>query len=143
MNLLLRAAGIAIVSALAGLAITGLGNPDPAPIEATSAEAAPFAVAALPATNAASGRSLIERSPFAQDRSEFSRNAAQPAPEIEVRLAGIFKVGGEMRASLVVGGQNLMVREGDHTPAGTVATIEASAVVIDGPHPRRIEMFKQ
>jgi hypothetical protein len=86
---------------------------------------------------------LLDRSPFARDHSAFTRNAGPPKTPIEVRLAGIFKVGAKRRAQVIIDGQSLTVVEGDQTAAGTVMAVEGAAVLFAGDPPRRIEMFKQ
>jgi hypothetical protein len=100
---------------------------------------------ALPPSDPSKATSLMDRSPFTPSRSAFSRNApseAPPAP-IEVKLSGVYKIGKEMRANLVIAGQSLVVKKGDDTPIGKVSKIESNAVTIEGDPPRRVEMFKQ
>jgi hypothetical protein len=143
MNLVLRSVCLVLIAALVAAAAFGWFSPrlDPVPPAAIAAKAP--STTPLPKANPAEGASLLERSPFASNRSAFSRNAPQaPIVPVEVKLAGIFKVGKEMRASINVGGQNLVVKKGDDTPAGKVTAVEASAVVLDGAPPRRIELFK-
>lgn len=146
MRALLRLLGLGLI----GLAVFVIFAPALEPMAATEATAvsppptrANFA--ALPPTAPEAGRSLLERSPFAQDRSAFDPEAsmAPPPPPVEVRLTGIFRMGGELRASLMIGGQSFLVKEGEDTPAGKVGKIEANAVVLQGPPERRAEMFRQ
>jgi hypothetical protein len=55
---------------------------------------------------------------------------------------GIFQVGKELRASLLVNGQSLGVRKGDETAAGKGVKIEPGAVVLSGATQQRLEMFR-
>lgn len=146
MRALLHLIGLALI----GFAIFVVAAPMLEPTEAASdggppAEAARVQFAPLPPTAPEAGRALLERSPFASDRSAFDRNAAMapPPPPVEVRLTGISRMGGSLRASLLIGGQSLLVKKGDDTPAGKVLKVESSAVVLEGPPERRIEMFRQ
>jgi hypothetical protein len=101
--------------------------------------------ASLPPAAPEAGRAILERSPFAQDRTAFDREAATtpPPPPVEVRLTGISKMGGSLGASLLIGGQSMMVKKGDDTPAGKVLKVEPDAVTLEGPPERRLEMFRQ
>jgi hypothetical protein len=137
-----RIAGVALIVGFAVIASWSLA-PLPkveaiAPIAATPPPQSP-----LPRSNPESGPSLLDRSPFARDHSAFTRNAGPPKTPIEVRLAGIFKVGAKRRAQVIIDGQSLTVVEGDQTAAGTVMAVEGAAVLFAGDPPRRIEMFKQ
>lgn len=143
MSVLFRTAGAVTAAALLAAAAASIWARQQEPQAATAPGLAPPAISRLPATDRLAGSSLIERSPFAQDRSAFARNAGPPPAEIQVKLTGVFKVGKEMRASLLIGGQSIAVKKGDQTPVGIVAEIENSAVTLAGPTPRRIEMFKQ
>jgi len=139
--------GIMVVAlcAVGGLAAVGLAPMPPTPTvrpTATPAMTPEAAAPALPNVDPSVGLSLLSRSPFAHDRSPFTRNVlAQPA--LEVRLAGISTVSGKKHATIVVGTQTLVVAKGDATPVGNVETIETDAVVIAGPPERRLELFKQ
>ena len=79
-----------------------------------------------------------------QHRSAFDRATASapPPPPVEVKLTGIFRVGKELRASLVINGQSIVVRKGDETTAGKVLKIEAGLVVVSGAIEQRLEMFR-
>ncbi len=146
MSVILRALGGLAVVGFAAAAVVGLRLSPDVPTEAPLASLPAPSTTALPQVGAGAGPSLLGRSPFARDRSPFARNAGPAAPEvpIEVRLAGIFKVGNETRANLIVGGQSVVVKKGDETPIGVVTDIEASAVIFGGATPpRRVEMFKQ
>jgi hypothetical protein len=59
-----------------------------------------------------------------------------------VKLTGIFRVGKELRASLMINGQSIVVGKGDKTPAGKVLKIEAGALVLSGAIEQRLEMFR-
>lgn len=147
MSFILRLLGVSTIAALAGIAAAGfmwigMGAAS-APSDDRPANTR-TAFAPLPPVNTEAGPSLLDRSPFAPDRSAFDRENAStpPPPPIEVKLTGIFKVGKELRASLLVGGQSIVVRRGDETAAGRVARIEADAVHLEGPTQQRLEMFK-
>jgi hypothetical protein len=142
MNMLVRAGLLVLVASLIAAASASFMLSRHQIGQEAIAQPPSLRISSLPIADKAAGPSLIERSPFAQNRSAFARNAGPPAPEIEVKLAGLFKMGKEMRASLVIGGQSVVVRKGDETPVGKVASIEASAIVLEGPSPRRIELFK-
>jgi type IV pilus biogenesis protein PilP len=146
MSALIRLAGAGTVLGLVGLAfasvvIPQIGTELPEEAAATSAVAA---FAPLPPVNDKAGGQILEASPFVSDRSAFDRaTASAPAAvPVEVKLTGIFRVGKELRASLNVGGQALVVREGDETPAGKVEKISAGSVTLSGPPERSIAMFK-
>ena len=99
----------------------------------------------LPPIDVAASRSITEKSPFVRGRAAFDRETAStpPRPPVDVRLTGVSRLGKELRASLRIDGQMFTVRKGDQTPIGVVASIEESAVVIDGATSQRFEMFKQ
>ena len=151
MSGLLRVAGPGLIALLVFVSVgAGLTPPDAAPDAAP--EEMGFAdaslrpqYAALPTTAPEAGRSLLDRSPFAQDRSAFNREASivPPPPPVEVRLTGVSRMGGSLRANLMIEGQSLAVKQGDDTPAGKILKVEAGAVVLEGPPERRIEMFRQ
>lgn len=146
MSFLLRFTGAGVALGLASLAVAPglLPRLDGASADAKPAgsRAAPFAP--LPPVNDKAGAGLLELSPFAADRSAFDRATATvpTAAPVEVRLTGIFRFGKELRASLNVGGQSLVVRNGDETPAGKVGKISASSVTLLGPPERSIDIFK-
>lgn len=138
-----RGVGLIALVGLLGLTAAALApapraSPSTAKLEPLAAPAAP----PLPALDATLGSSLLARSPFAHDRSAFTRNI-MPQTALEIRLAGISKVGGKRHAQLVIGNQTVSVAEGDATPSGPVKSIEADAVVLAGPPERRLELFKQ
>ncbi len=142
----LRITGIVLIALAASAATAPMLEPP----EVTLSDANPPAIlraqfAPLPPTEPKAGPSILERSPFASDRSAFDRSAsmAPPPPPIEVRLTGISRMGGSLRASLLIGGQSVQVKQGDDTSAGKVLKVEAAAVVLEGPPERRIEMFRQ
>jgi len=147
MKLILRIFGLALITGC--LALTGLGlvsvAPDNAspPTAVASTKSARFAP--LPSVDAQAGPSILERSPFATDRSAFNRETAMmpPPPPVEVKLTGIFKIGKQFHASLLVGGQPIMVKKGDEIAVGKIAKVEAAAVEIEGPNPQRLEMFRK
>jgi hypothetical protein len=97
----------------------------------------------LPLLDKGESKTILARSPFAHDRAPFIRNAPPPPPPLELRLAGISRLGDTMRATLVVGTQSLSVAVGDTTPVGPITSVTADAVEIGGATPRRIELFKQ
>jgi hypothetical protein len=66
-----------------------------------------------------------------------------PPPPVEVKLTGIFKIGKQLHASLLVGGQPVMVKKGDDIAVGKIAKVEAAAVEISGTNPQRLEMFRR
>jgi Tfp pilus assembly protein PilP len=68
--------------------------------------------------------------------------SAPPPPPIEVKLTGVFRVGKELRASLTINGQSVVVRKGDATAAGKVAKIDGNAIVILSSGERRLEMYR-
>jgi len=146
MSLILRVLGVAGLAALVGVVAAALALPmnqaDPASEEARSVAASAFAP--LPSVNAQAQTLILEASPFARDRSAFDRATASapPPPPVEVKLTGIFRVGKELRASLTINGQSIVVRKGDETAAGKVVKIEEDAVVISGANEMRAEMFK-
>lgn len=146
MSILIRLAGAVTALGLVGLAfapvvITPIGTELPEEAAVTSAVAA---FAPLPPVNDKAGGQILEASPFVSGRSAFDRaTASAPAAvPVEVRLTGVFRVGKELRASLNVGGQSLVVRKGDETPAGKVGKISASSVMLLGPPERSVDMFK-
>lgn len=146
MRMLLHIIGLALIA----LAVSAAAAPMLEPSEAAAGDGAPPALprmqfAPFPATAPEAGPSLLERSPFAPDRSAFDRSAsmAPPPPPVEVRLTGISRMGGSLRANLLIGGQSITVKKGDDTPVGKVLKVEAAAVVFEGPPGRRIEMFRQ
>jgi len=146
MSLILRILGIAGLATLVGIVAAAIALPmnqtDPAAEEARSASATAFAP--LPSVNAAAQTAILEASPFARDRSAFDRaTASAPAPApIEVKLTGVFRVGKELRASLIINGQSIVVGKGDETLAGKVMKIDEDAVEISGATERRLEMFR-
>jgi hypothetical protein len=146
MRNLVRLLGLGFVGIAVLAAITSTLEPTGATADA-AAQPLPAQVrfASLPPTAPEAGRSLLDRSPFAQDRSAFDREAATtpPPPPVEVKLTGISKMGGSLRASLMIGGQSMMVKKGDDTPAGKVLKVETDAVTLEGPPERRLEMFRQ
>ena len=146
MSLLLRVIGIAVAAGLAGVAATAVVVPTPEAerIEERSSRGATAAFAPLPAVNLQALSLILDMSPFAKDRSAFDRATASapPPPPVEVKLTGIFRVGKELRASLTINGQSIVVRKGDATAAGKVVKIETSAVVISGASEQRLEMFR-
>jgi hypothetical protein len=147
MKFALRIAGLALIIgclALAGLGLVSVA-PDSASPETPAASAKSARFAPLPSIDAQAGPSILERSPFATDRSAFNRDTAMappPAP-VEVKLTGIFKIGKQLHASLLVGGQPVMVKKGDEIAVGKIAKVEAAAVEIEGPNPQRLEMFRK
>jgi len=116
MKFALRIAGLALI--IGCLALAGLGlvsaSPDKVSPEAPAASVKSARFAPLPSVDAQAGPSILERSPFATDRSAFNRDTAMtpPPPPVEVKLTGIFRIGKQFHASLLVGGQPVMVREG-------------------------------
>ena len=146
MSLLLRVMGIAVAAGLAGVAATAVVVPTPEAerIEEGSSPGATAAFAPLPAANVQAPSLILDMSPFAKDRSAFDRATASapPPPPVEVKLTGIFRVGKELRASLVINGQSIVVRKGDETTAGKVLKIEAGLVVVSGAIEQRLEMFR-
>ena len=146
MSLLLRLLGLAVAAGLAGVAATAVLVPMPEAerIEEGSSHGATAAFAPLPAANVQASSLILDMSPFAKDRSAFDRATASapPPPPVEVKLTGIIRVGKELRASLIINGQAIVVRKGDETTAGKVLKIEAGAVVLSGATEQRLEMFK-
>jgi hypothetical protein len=146
MSLLLRILGIAVAAGLAGVAATAVVVPTPEAerIEERRSRGATAAFAPLPAVNIQAPSLILDMSPFARDRSAFDRATASapPPPPVEVKLTGIFRVGKELRASLTINGQSIVVRKGDETTAGKVLKIEARAVVLSGATEQKLEMFK-
>lgn len=145
MSMLLRIAGVSAVLSLAMLAAAAALVVVPsgeAPSTGTPLRTGTFTP--LPAVNAQAAGAILAMSPFSRDRSAFDRTTASapPAPPVEVRLTGIFRVGKELRASLMIGGRSVVVRAGDETEAGKVAKVEPDAVLLTGPTERRLEMFK-
>jgi hypothetical protein len=145
MSLFLRIPGIAVAAGLAGVAATAVvvPTPDAERIEERRSRGATAAFAPLPAVNIQAPSLILDTSPFAKDRSAFDRATASapPPPPVEVKLTGIFRVGKELRASLMINGQSIVVRKGDDTIAGKVTKIEADAVLISGVSEQRLEMF--
>jgi hypothetical protein len=146
MSLLLRVIGTAVAAGLAGVAAAAVFVPTPEAesIEARRGSGATAAFAPLPAVNVQASNLILDMSPFAKDRSAFDRTTASapPPPPVEVKLTGIFRVGKELRASLMINGQSIVVRKGDETAAGKVLKIEAGAVVLSGAIEQRLEMFR-
>ncbi|MEY2758104.1 MAG: hypothetical protein RIR33_1882 [Pseudomonadota bacterium] len=146
MSLILRILGAAGLAALVGVVVAAIALPmnqtDPAAEDARSASATAFAP--LPSVNAQAQTAILEASPFARDRSPFDRAmaSAPPPPPIEVKLTGVFRVGKELRASLTINGQSVVVRKGDATAAGKVAKIDGNAIVILSSGERRLEMYR-
>ena len=146
MSLLPRMIGIAGVAGLAGAAAWAVLAPA-REVEGSKelgegVAAAMFAP--LPAVDAQAPNLITEMSPFANDRSPFDRASASAPlpPPVEMKLTGIFRVGKELRASLVVNGQSIVVRKGDETAAGKVTKIELDSIVISGASELKFEMFK-
>ena len=147
MNLVLRIVGLALVIgclALAGLGLVSVA-PDNVSPETPAASAKSARFAPLPSVDVQAGPSILERSPFATDRSAFNRDTAMtpPPPPVEVKLTGIFRIGKQLHASLLVGGQAVIVKKGDEIVVGKIAKVEATAVEIEGPNPQRLEMFDE
>jgi len=146
MSLLLRVMGIAVAAGLAGVAAAAVFVPTPEAerIEGRRISGATAAFAPLPAVNTQAQSLILDMSPFAKDRSAFDRATASapPPPPVEVKLTGVFRVGKELRASLMINGQSIVVRRGDETAAGKVLKIEAGAVVLSGAIEQRLEMFR-
>ncbi len=145
MTWLIRIAGVLLLAALIAIgAASFVGGPEAGAAGQAKPAVRPLAFAPLPPVDPAARRSILDRSPFIQGRSTFDRQTAMtpPPPPVEVRLTGIMKLGKQLRASLLVGGQSVLVTKGDDTPIGKVTSIEASAVVIEGATTRRLEMFK-
>ena len=147
MKLALRIIGLALIICCLGLAGLGLVSvaPDNALPETPAASVRSARFAPLPSIDAQAGPSMLERSPFATDRSAFNRDTAMtpPPPPVEVKLTGIFKIGKQLYASLLIGGQPVMVKKGDEIAVGKIAKVEAAAVEIDGANPQRLEMFRR
>lgn len=146
MSLLIRIIGIAVAAGLAGVGAAAVVVPTPeaASISARRSSEAAAAFAPLPAVNIQAPSLILDMSPFAKDRSAFDRATASapPPPPVEVKLTGVFRVGKELRASLIINGQSIVVRRGDDTAAGKVLKIEAGAVVLSGEIEQRLEMFR-
>jgi hypothetical protein len=146
MSLLLRILGIAVAAGLAGVAATAVVVPTPEAerIEERRSRGATVAFAPLPAVNVQAPSLILDMSPFAKARGAFDRATASapPPPPVEVKLIGIFRVGKELRASLMINGQSIIVRKGDETEAGKVLKIEAAAVMLSGAIEQRLEMFR-
>lgn len=146
MSLLLRVLGIAVAAGLAGVGAAAMVGPTPEAerIEERTSRGATAAFTPLPAVNTQAPSLILDMSPFAKDRSAFDRTTASapPPPPVEVKLTGIFRVGEELRASVMINGQSIVVRKGDETAAGKVLKIEASAVVLSGAVEQRLEMFR-
>ena len=146
MSLLLRVLGIAVAAGLAGVGAAAVVVPTPETesMEARRSSGATAAFAPLPAVNVQAPSQILDMSPFAKDRSAFDRATASapPPPPVEVKLTGIFRVGKELRASLMINGQSIVVRKGDDTAAGKVLKIEAGGVVLSGAIEQRLEMFR-
>jgi hypothetical protein len=146
MSLVPRLLGIAVAAGLAavGAAAVFVPTPEAESIEGRGSAVANAAFAPLPAVNVQAPSLILDMSPFAKDRSAFDRATAStpPPPPVEVKLTGIFRVGKELRASLMINGQSLVVRKGDDTVAGKVLKIEARAVVLSGAIEQRLEMFR-
>lgn len=147
MKLAFRIVGLALI--IGCLALAGLGlvsaSPDKVSPEAPAGSVKSARFAPLPSVDAQAGPSILERSPFATDRSAFNRDTAMtpPPPPVEVKLTGIFKIGKQFQASLLVGGQAVMVKKGDEISVGKIAKVEAAAVEIEGTNPQRLEMFRK
>ena len=58
---------------------------------------------------------------------------------VEVKL----RIGKQLHASMLVGGQPVMVKKGDEIGVGKIAKVEAVAVEIEGANPQRLEMFRK
>ena len=146
MSLLLRVLGIAVAAGLAGVGAAAVVVPTPETesMEARRSSGATATFAPLPAVNLQALGLILDMSPFAKDRSAFDRATASapPPPPVEVKLTGIFRVGKELRASLMINGQSIVVRKGDDTAAGKVLKIEAGGVVLSGAIEQRLEMFR-
>jgi hypothetical protein len=142
MNFAARMAMIAVLAAL-GVVTAGALFRETASFELPeSAARASFALRALPVATHEAGGALLDRSPFAPDRSAYRRAeaASEPsAPPPDVRVVAIFAAGGEPRATLVIDGMELTVGAGDATPLGEVVAISGGAVVLgDG---LRVSLF--
>lgn len=146
MSLFLRAIGIMGIAGLAGVSAGASflsAGDDGVEIGAKQRNVSGV-FAPLPVINAEAPNLILGMSPFARDRSAFDRATASapPPPPVDVRLTGVFRVGKELRASLTINGQSLVVSKGDETAAGTVQAIEVGAVVLSGATEQRLEMFK-
>jgi hypothetical protein len=146
MSLLLRVLGIAVAAGLAGVAAAAMvvSTTEEEGTKERRSRGATAAFAPLPAMNLQALSLILDMSPFAKDRSAFDRATASapPPPPVELKLTGIFRVGKELRASLMINGQSIVVRKGDETAAGKVLKIEAGAVVLSGAIEQRLEMFR-
>lgn len=92
----------------------------------------------------AAAASLLSRSPFAPDRSAFTRLEASVGPErpAEVRLVAIFTRDGARHAALVFDGEERVVAVGEETPIGAVVRIDPESVAF-GPEPlREVGLFE-
>ena len=112
MSLLLRVIGIAVAAGLAGVGAAAVFVPTPEAesIEARRNRGATAAFAPLPAVNLQTLSLILDMSPFANDRSAFDRATASapPPPPVEVKLTGVFRLGKELRASLMINGQSIV-----------------------------------
>ena len=130
-----RIARLAALGAVAVLIVAAvlLARYDPPPASVETIAAPTGAFVPLPESAAASRvAAILARSPFDADRGPFVREAVMAAPVTDVRLAGIMGAGAARRASLVIDGEARTVSVGDETPLGTVAAIEADAIVLTG-----------
>jgi hypothetical protein len=121
------------LAAVAALGVVAAREPkETADGAAEAAPPPPRAFAPLLPSSPDTAPALIARSPFAPDRTAYARPTAEAAPPPEVRLTAIARVGGVLKATLVVDGAESTVGEGDVTPIGRVAAIGDTSIAFEG-----------
>lgn len=94
-------------------------------------------------TPASSGAAILNRNPFSPARSIYSRaQASLPSAPQDIRLIGISRIDGRLRASLLIDGREKTAVEGDTLEAGEVRSLTTTAIEIAGPQLLRIELFQ-
>jgi hypothetical protein len=140
-TVLVRTIGVVAAGALALVAGQAILSPS---VSSETAKAPAVAVAGLqrlPNGDVSVSSYLLARSPFAPDRSAFSRAPVAPPVQYDVRLMGVSRLGRELTATLMINGVQSIVREGDETPIGPVKEIKREQVEIGGAQGRVLEMF--
>lgn len=132
MTQIARLGGLGLLAALVAASIASLTPVQKPGIPETRSEAPLVGPSPLPKAEPGAASLILDRSPFTPERRPFGRDQAPPPAPVDVRLTGIFTLGGKRQASLMVGGQPSSVREGDQTAAGRITKIEPTAVELEG-----------
>lgn len=136
-----RTLGLGASAGLVVLATVAFLHAGPEVENTLGPQVGPPELQSIPAIDRSVGSALLQRSPFAPDRSAFSREPIAAPVEYDVRLIGASRLGSEMAATLMINGSQVAVREGDETPIGPVEEIGRKSVKIGGLRGRTLDMF--